>query len=176
MSQGKNPPVTTAPDADLDSEVEQEEPTREVAIMDMPSPPEGMALPPIPLQALATQPVSTFDPAATVEYSPELHMELQAELDDAADTPREEPFPGLIPRAVPRLELVESSFTDLHLSPTDTALFFNVDGSHSMEQILGLLDEPTGVRLLGLLFELWRAGFIEFEVPASDQNQEQASS
>ena len=172
MSKGKNPPAKAATDAELDDqEVEEEEPTREVSIMDIPSPPEGMALPPIPIKAVTTQPVSMFNAAATVEYSPELHAELKAELDDAADTPREEPFPGLIPRAVPRLELEEASFTDLHLSPVDTALFFNVDGSHSMEQILGHLDEPTGNRLLGLLFELWRAGFVQFEVPA-EENQE----
>ncbi len=166
MSQGKDPPVGAVPDEELDSEseVEEEEPTREVAIFDIPSPPEGMALPPIPIQAVATQQVNTFNAAATVEYSPELHAELKAELDDATDTPREEPFPGLIPRAVPALELDEQSFSDMHFSPTDTALFFNVDGSHTMEQILGLMDEATGNRLLGLLFELWRGGFVMFEV------------
>lgn len=172
MSQGKDPPAGTVPEVEADcQEGEEEEPTREVAIFDIPSPPEGMALPPIPIKAVATQPVSMFTTAATVEYSPELHAELQAELDGVTDTPQEEPFPGLIPRAVPRMNLEEAAFTDLHLSATDTALFFNVDGSHSMEQILGHLDEPTGNRLLGLLFELWRAGFVQFEVPA-EENQE----
>ena len=165
MSEEKNSPITVAADADLETEDEVEEATREVSIMDIPSPPEGMALPPIPIHAMATRAENTFNLAATAEYSPELHASLQEELETSSDTPREEPFPGLNPRAVPSLDLDETSLTDLHLSPVDTALFFNVDGSHAMEQILGQLDEPTGNRLLGLLFELWRAGFGAFETP-----------
>ncbi len=165
MSEEKNSRITIAADADLDGEDEVEEATREVAIMDIPSPPEGLALPPLPIRAMATRAESTFNLAATAEYSPELHASLQEELASGSDTPREEPFPGLNMRAVPSMNLNETSLTDLHLSAVDTALFFNVDGSHSMEQILEQMDEPRGNRLLGLLFELWRAGFVTFETP-----------
>lgn len=150
-----------------DEVAEQEQPTREISLFDLPPPPAGLELPPVPFKAYETQPVGVYNMAATMEYSPELHQELQDELAGASDTPREEPFPGLDPRAVPRLELDEGSYSDLHLSPLETALFFQVDGAHTMEQIMATLDEPTGSRLLGLLFELWRARFVIFEVPTS---------
>lgn len=139
MSQGKDPNRIQAP---LEEESSfKESPTREVEIFELPAPPSGLELPPLP---------------------PGSNPELNLTPVDGDATPVEQPFPGLDPKAVAMVDQRALADADLQLPHEEQALLKLVDGSRAMDQLAQAAGWLPEDKLLGLLFELWRAGLINF--------------
>ena len=81
---------------------------------------------------------------------------------EAKTTPTHEPFPGLNPEAVPKLNLADLMKANVRLTSEEMYMLSRIDGSLSMSELEDIVIDASPLRQLALMKRLWRAGFLTF--------------